>query len=424
MDARSLCPEPASGNRSSQDEKIKGQLNPLRFLHISSVFPPAFAYGGVPQAAFGLAAGLKQQGHENLVLTTDADGRGRLLVPSECLTEFKGLEVIYARRWRQNPYFYSPSLSRHIKQRAANFDIALVRGNWGYINWTVRSNLTEMGIPYLLYPEGTFDPWAIKRRRLRKMVYWRLIEKINYAHASGVVALCREEYNQVKIFVKSAQVEIIPNGIDLDIYHPNMDGNFSNMEFPGLGRRKFILFLSRLHVKKGLDILIPAFGKFLNYLTNTDDSPVLVVAGTGADSYVQKLKEIAGAAGVGSQIFFAGLVSGIDKLSLLQNCSFMVLPSRSEGLPMAPLEGMACGKAVIVTRNCNLPEIEEAEAGLLVDFSQEAMAQAMRKLWLNENQRRIMGERAVNLIKAKFTWPRVAEQTVAFCRRIIDEHRG
>lgn len=396
----------------------------MRFLHICSVFPPAFTYGGLPQTAFGLAAALKQQGHENLVLTTDADGRRRLPVPSDCLTEFKGLEVIYARRWRHNPYFYSPSLSRHIKQRAANFDIALVRGNWDYNNWTARRNLTEMGIPYLLYPEGIFEPWAMKRRRLKKMVYWRLIEKINYAHASGVVALTREESRQVKLFVKSAQVEVIPNGIDVDIYHPNKDGNFNDMEFSGLGRRKFILFLSRLHVKKGLDILIPAFGKFLSYLTNPDDAPVLVVAGTGADSYVQKLKQIAGAAGVGSQIFFPGLVSGMNKLSLLQNCSFMVLPSRSEGLPVAPLEAMACGKPVMVTRNCNLPEIEEAEAGLLVDFSQEALAQAMWKLWLNEDQRRIMGERAINLIKAKFTWPRVAEQTVAFCRRIIDEHRG
>ncbi len=399
----------------------------MKFLHICSYFLPAFIYGGVTQTAFGLAAGLKQQGHENLVLTTDAGGRGRLPVPSECLTEINGLEVIYARRWRHNPYFYSPSLSRHIKERAANFDIALVRGNWEYANWTARSNLTEMGIPYILYPEGIFDPWAINRRRLKKLVYWHLIEKINYAHASGVVALTREESGQVKRFLKSAQVEVIPNGIDVEIYHPNLDGDFTNMEFPGLGHRKFILFLSRLHVKKGLDILIPAFGKFLSYLTNPDDAPVLVVAGTplpGADSYVQKLKQIAEVAGVGSQIFFAGLVSGMNKLSLLHNCSFMVLPSRSEGLPVAPLEAMACGKPVIATRNCNLPEIEEAEAGLLVDFSQEALAQAMWKLWLNEDQRRIMGERAVNLIKAKFTWPRVAEQTVAFCRRIIDEHRG
>jgi len=396
----------------------------LRFLHICSVFPPAFTYGGLAQTAFGLAAALQQQGHENLVLTTDADGRGRLPVPADCLTEFKGLEVIYTRRWRHNPYFYSPSLSRHLKKRAANYDIALVRGNWDYTNWMVRRNLAEMGIPYLLYPEGIFEPWALKHRRLKKLVYWRLIEKINYSRASGVVALTREESRQVKRFVKSARVEVIPNGIDVDAYHPNLDGNFDDMEFPGLGRRKFILFLSRLHVKKGLDILIPAFGKFLNYLTNPDDAPVLVVAGTGADSYVQKLKEIAGAAGLGSQIFFAGLVSGMDKLSLLQNCSFMVLPSRSEGLPVAPLEAMACGKPVIATRNCNLPEIEAAEAGLLVDFSPEALAQAMWKLWLNEDQRRIMGERAVNLIKAKFTWPRVAEQTVAFCRRIIDERRG
>ena len=395
----------------------------MRFLHICSVFPPAFIYGGLAQTAFGLAAALKQQGHENLVLTTDADGRRRLPVPPDCLTEFKGLEVIYARRWRQNPYFYSPSLRRHIKQRATNFDIVLVRGNWDYTNWRARRNLTEMGIPYILYPEGIFEPWSLKRRRLKKLVYWRLIEKSNYARASGIVALTREESRQVKKFVKSAQVEVIPNGIDLDIYHPNRDGNFSDMEFPGLGRRKFILFLSRLHVKKGLDILIPAFGKFLNYLTNPDDSPVLVVAGTGADSYVQKLKEIVGAAGLGSQIFFAGLVSGMNKLSLLQNCLFMVLPSRSEGLPVAPLEAMACGKPVIATRNCNLPEIEEAQAGLLVDFSQEALAQAMWKLWMNEDQRRMMGERAINLIKAKFTWARVAQQTVAFCRRII-EHRG
>ncbi|HAY21123.1 MAG TPA: hypothetical protein DCY27_02940 [Desulfobacterales bacterium] len=395
----------------------------MKFLHITGVFPPAFGYGGVPLAAFGLAHGLMELGYDNLVLTTDANGSKRLPVISGQLTQYQDVPVIYTHRWGCNPYFYSPSLAERLRESVREFDLALVRGNWGYINLLARMHLPGLNVPYILYPEGTFDAWAMLQKRWKKLPYWHLIEKYNYHQAAGAVALTEAEYHQTKEYVPQISVEVIPNGINLADFYPAPDYGELAQRFPDLADRPFILFLSRLHYKKGLDVLFEALAEFLNSGQKSDQLPRLVVAGAGDQTFENNLRSQVAQLGLADQVKFTGMVTGLDKLCLLHHCSFLMLPSRSEGLPVAVLEALACAKPVIITPQCNLPEVAEAGAGLIVHLEPSVLAQGIYRMWKNSEERQVMGERAKKLIEDKFTWSSVAEKTVQFCQNILDDRK-
>jgi glycosyltransferase involved in cell wall biosynthesis len=392
----------------------------LRFLCVSAVFSPAFDYGGIPHIVQGLAEALISLGHPCQVLATSAGGARNLPVKLEEPTAYEGVPIIYTQRWRNNSYFYAPFLRKHLEALAPAYDIALVSGGWGYINMAARLTLPDSGLPYVVNPQGLFDPWAFRHKYLKKLLYWHLVEKRNYARAAGIVAMTDTEAAQIKGYVNEVPVRTIPNGVNLKHFQRLLGREELERSFPPLADSPYILFISRLHPKKGLDLLFPAFQRLLN-LCRKEDSPQpnLVVAGDGEQKYKRDLENLVQRLKIANHVMFTGLVTGDAKLALLQHCSFMVLPSRGEGLPMAVLETMACRKPVIITPGCYVPEVGRTGAGLEVELEVEPLAQAMRRLWNNPGLRREMGEKALTLVREKFTWEKVAKQTVQFCDHLL-----
>ena len=396
----------------------------MRFLCVSAVFPPAFDYGGVPFRVFGLAEALISRGHPCQVTATNAGGTSNLPVKADKPGNYMGVPVIYTERWRHNSYFYAPFMIKHLRQLAPLYDIALVSGGWGYINLAARLALPRMGLPYVLSPEGLFDPWAFRQKYLKKGLYWPLVEKRNYAGAAGIVALTDSEAAQVKEYINGVPVRVIPNGVNLKHFQPLASQGKPERSFPALANSPYILFLSRLHPKKGLDLLFPAFQQLLALCRQQDSpEPYLVVAGDGEQKYKHDLENLVQRLEIADRVLFTGLVTGDVKLTLLHHCSFMILPSRGEGLPMAVLETMACGKPVVITPGCYLPEVARTGAGLEVELEIEPLAQAMLRLWNTPGLRGEMREKALNLIKEKFTWGKIAEQTVQFCEHLLASRR-
>jgi glycosyltransferase involved in cell wall biosynthesis len=392
----------------------------VRFLFVSAVFPPAFDYGGIPHRVFGLAEALISLGHPCQVITTNAGGSQNLKVEVEKPTTYYGVPVIYTERWRNNSYFYAPRLIRHLRELAPFYDAALVSGGWGYINIAVRLSLPRVDLPYILNPEGLFDPWALRHKHLKKLIYWHLIERRNYMKAAGIVALTEFEADQARQYVPQVPIRVIPNGTNPEHFQCPGSKEALAAIFPVLANSPYILFLSRLHPKKGLDLLFPAFQRLLALCREHDSpEPYLVVAGDGEQQYKHDLENLVQRLEIRDRVLFTGLVIGEAKLALLHHCSFMVLPSRGEGLPMAVLEAMACGKPVVLTRGCYLPEVARAGAGLEVELEVEPMVEAMMQLWIDHGMRLEMGERASQLVAEKYTWHRIAEQTVNFCEQIL-----
>jgi glycosyltransferase involved in cell wall biosynthesis len=396
----------------------------VKFLFVSSVFHPASEYGGIPHRVYGLAAALISLGHSSQVVTTNAGGARNLQVKLEELTTYGKVPVIYTERWSHNSYFYAPRLLMHLRKLAPSCDMAVVSGGWSYLNLAVRRSLPRLDVPYVINPEGQFDPWAFRHKYLKKVLYWRLVEKYNYSRAAGIIALTDNEAGQVKQFVRGVPVQVIPNGVNLDDFQSPTGQEEWEKTFPELAHSPYILFLSRLHPKKGLDLLLPAFQRLLEQCREPQVlEPYLVVAGNGATGYEREIKALAHGLGIAHRVLFPGLITGTAKQALLQHCCFTVLPSRGEGLPIAVLESMACSKPVVITPACYLPEVARAGAGFEVELGVEQLAQAMLQLWNSPGMREEMGKQAVALVKEKFTWEKVAEQTVRFSEHLLAQRR-
>ena len=387
----------------------------MRFLLVCTTFPPAFVYGGPPRANLGLAQGLKRLGHEVLVITTDANGDKSLDVPKNVMTEVEGVPVIYLSCWHPKSYFFTPRLASEIAARRGQWDIGLLRGQWTYFNLLGSRLLSAMRMPYVVYPEGCLEPWALHHKGWKKVLYWRLVEKQVYAHAAGVVSLTRREAEQVEAATHHRNVAIIPNGVSVEALR---NASSDSIVLPhGLANKRLILFMSRIHRGKGLDLLVQAFGR----ISEEHPNYILGIAGPSVDAeYDRKVRNFIMSFGLQERVVFIGPVYGQQRFALLRAADVFVLTSHSEGLPMAVLEAGACGVPVLITRACNLPEFEQAGAGIFVEASVDSVTDGLRRMLADEGERRKMGARANELVSTRFTWDRVAEQTAAFCSSLLD----
>jgi len=386
----------------------------MHFVIVTPYFAPAFVYGGPVRSSLGLAKGLREVGHSVLVVTTNANGSVNFseFRPDQYET-YDGIQVLYLQRAGPRSYFWAPQLSRCLNQVLDRTDVAILRGTWTYFNWRAASLLWERRIPYLQYILGTFDPWALNYHRLRKWLYWLFIERRNYTKASGIIALSESEAAQARRLGLTCPISVIPNGVDF----AELDYDIPPIEvlYPTLAGRQYILYMGRIHPKKGIERLISAFAALLKRYQDI----VLVIAGAGDLRYETALREYIDKCSVGDRVLMAGLVLGAERVALLKSAYMFVLPSFSEGLPMSALEAMACGIPVIVTPQCYLPEVQAEGAGLVVENDPVTLAQAMIQLLDAPDLRSHMAERAYRLARQHYSWRSAAQKVASFAARVM-----
>jgi poly(glycerol-phosphate) alpha-glucosyltransferase len=202
---------------------------------------------------------------------------------------------------------------------------------------------------------------------------------------------------------------VIPNGVDLpDVGEINAKTQPAN--------RKTLLYLGRLHPKKNISNLIRAWNETFNSQRGSGDRWVLAIAGWDQGGYESELKHIA----AGPSVVFLGPQFGADKSEFYRTCDAFILPSLSEGLPMAVLEAWAHAKPVLITPECNLPEGFEANAALRIGTTPEEIAAGLKVLReMSDNDRSQMGNRGRALVSTRFAWARIGEQTRDVCDWVL-----
>jgi glycosyltransferase involved in cell wall biosynthesis len=165
-----------------------------------------------------------------------------------------------------------------------------------------------------------------------------------------------------------------------------------------------------------LDLLLPAFSRAARQFPDH----MLVIAGPDEAGMTPELTRMAREGGVESRVLFTGPVYGATKIGLLRQAQLFALTSYSEGLPLAVLEAMDCGVPVLLTTACNLPEVAEAEAGLVVSPTIMDLAQGLTSMLAANNWCREMGLRGKDLIASRFTWDKIALQTLNLCTDILN----
>jgi poly(glycerol-phosphate) alpha-glucosyltransferase len=276
--------------------------------------------------------------------------------------------------------------------------------------------------PYLIAPRGMLDPWAVRNSGWKKKIAGHWFEYAHLRDCPCLHALCEEEAQAFRLFGLKNPIAIIPNGIHLP---PEQPTETPPPPWHGIAQaegKNILLFIGRIHPKKGLPLLLDAFAQVRSQSPDLANRWSIVIAGYDQVGHLQELKTQAAQLGLADHVHFVGPVNGALKDAALRHAHAFTLPSYSEGLPMSVLEAWAYGLPVVMTPQCNLPSGFSSGAAVRVETNAVSVADGLRKLLeMAPAERRSMGDKGRALAASTFTWDKIAAQTVEVYRWLLDQ---
>jgi poly(glycerol-phosphate) alpha-glucosyltransferase len=311
---------------------------------------------------------------------------------------------------------YAPRLKKALF--ALDLDILQLHGLWMYPTVAALAWHRRTGRPFLVNPHGMLDEWAVKNSRWKKRIAGWSYENASLRQAACIRALCASEAKSIRAYGLRNPVCVIPYGIDLPAACPACMPPWAGRIESG---KKVLLYLGRLHPKKGLLNLLRAWAEVRNLAWPEAGSWELAIAGWDQNGHEAELKTLARELGLVRNVHFLGPQFGETKASAYHHADAFVLPSFSEGLPMVILEAWAHGRPALMTPACNLPEGFRAEAAIPIETGVHNIVGGLEVLFsMNQQERRAMGARGRELVAARFTWLASAAAMGAVQEWILD----
>lgn len=308
---------------------------------------------------------------------------------------------------------FSPKLGRALE--AQRFDVIHQHGVWQAFSAAVSRIRRRKGTPVMISPHGMLDPWAVRNSAWKKRIASALYERENLAGAACIHALNAAEAAAVRTFGLKNQIAIVPNGTSL----------------PPVGKRpaaaswwppgRVLLFLGRIHPKKGIAELVAAFSQLRNYSPELASDWRLVVAGWDDGGHLAEIVALTESLGLSGHVVFPGALFGEEKDSAYANADAFILPSYSEGLPMTVLEAWSWAVPVFMTAACNLPDGFAARAAIEIETQPKRItsvlteALAAEPAWL-----RGFGERGRRLVERRYLWNSIVDTHIDVYRWMIE----
>ena len=279
-----------------------------------------------------------------------------------------------------------------------------IHGLWQRSTSTAAHLARSQRKPYVISAHGMLESWALANKKWKKDIYAALFERRNLRGAACLHALTGAEARDYRNFGLTNPIAVIPNGVEVPL---GVSPDAFLERFPALDGKSLILFLGRIHFKKGLDILADAWAKVAPRFPEAH----LVVAGPDFENTQGRLQRQLEALSLSSRVTFTGMLQGNQKWSALAAADGFILPSYSEGLSVSVLEAMGMGLPVIVTEQCNLPEVEEQHCGWMIQpRAAEVESALISLLQLSLRDRQLLGQNGRRLIAERYTWPVVGRQ--------------
>ena len=277
-------------------------------------------------------------------------------------------------------YGYNAALARWLKSEVKRFDAVVVSGIWMYHSFITRAAAGTAGVPYLIYVHGALDPWFKKyypAKHLKKTLYWKLIEARVFQDAARVIFTTEEE----RVLARNAfrpyrcVEQVISYGT---AQPPHGTGGVVERQFrlsmPELKNDPYLLYLGRIHEKKGIDLVIKAFGEE-PLLAQTH----LVIAGPDGSAAAASLRELAKQSPAKERIHWIGPIYSERKWGAIRGADALVLPSHCENFGISVAEALGCGVPVLISNKVNIwREVESSGAGLVEDDDRSGTALLLR----------------------------------------------
>jgi len=384
----------------------------MKVLHIVLSYIPAYRHGGPIASVHALNKALVKVGAEVTVYTTDVDGRSTLDVPLGKEVVMDGVKVVYFPITCR-PWIYSRRLHQALAAHTGEFDVIHITSVFLSASTLGARYAKKFSVPYVISPRGSLmkEPLAMKSAFLKRL-YLALIEGRNLSGAAAVhftVEKERDEYLAAGFPMKKGVV--ISNAYEA---REQRDAPVDVRQKLGIPKEApIVLSLGRITWKKGFDTLIPAFKQVRERISTA----VLVIAGNDEEGYKETVEKLITNNQLQNSVIFAGMVLGAEKDALLEAATAFALPSYSENFGMAPVEAMAHGTAVVITKNVGIADdVERAGAGIVVGEKTEdedrvdKFADALVKALENERKGKSMGARGRTLVREWYVPAKVAEQ--------------
>ena len=395
----------------------------MRVLH---VIPSVSGLRGGPSQAVLELAALQQAGCEVQIATTNDHGPGLMDVPLGDPVAFQGAPVRFFPRSSPplrplREFAYSGAFAPWLREHLREFDLLHVHSLFSYLPSTAMRIARRMGAPYIVRPSGLLCRWSLQQSRWRKRLFLALQDRANLNGSAAIEFTAEHERDEAAGLGLAAPSFVMPYGLHLPARLPEARTELR-------GRRKLppdeplVLFLSRLHPKKGVQHLIPAAASLAGLHRFT-----VLVAGSGAASYEAELRGLVAQHGLTHRVRFVGFAEGEFKDLLLQGADVFVLPSYSESFAIAVMEALAVGLPVVTTPGVPLASlVENHDLGWICAAEPADLAEAMRCALASlrdDAQVAARAARARSLVARNFTWEIIAARMHQVYEALLHKQR-
>jgi glycosyltransferase involved in cell wall biosynthesis len=272
------------------------------------------------------------------------------------------------------------------------FDIFHGHGIWQKPIHSMSKLARLNDIPYIISPRGMLEPWALNQRKLKKKIALLLYQYKDISAATCIHCTAQMEAEHIRMLGFKNPIAIIPNGLDLSEYLISKKNHTL---------KKTLLFLSRIHPKKGIELLINAWGEIAKDIRK--DWQVKIV-GNGEKDYILQLINLISKKDLSNEIKFIDPVFGKDKITIFKSADLFVLPTYSENFGIVVAEALACCVPVITTKGTPWEDLSKFNAGWWIDIGEEELKIALIKaMYLSDEERRQMGINGRKLIEMNYT---------------------
>jgi glycosyltransferase involved in cell wall biosynthesis len=380
-----------------------------RILHaIRSVNP---AGGGPIEGIKQLTVANLRHGHHVEVVTLDA--------PSDPWVKDCPIQC-HAMGPSLLGYGYSPRFVPWLRANHRHFDAVIVNGLWQYSSYGVWRALAGTPVPYFVFPHGMLDPWFKRTypiKHLKKWLYWPWADYRVLRDAAAVLFTCDEERRLARqsFWLYKCDEFVINYGTAAPTGDATVQCRAFLERFPQLADKRSLLFLGRVHVKKGPDLLFRAFASVLARMPRPSTQNVqLVMAGPNDHAYGREMARLVHELGLDDRVTWTGMLSGDQKWGAFHAADAFVLPSHQENFGIAVAEALACGVPVLISNQVNIwREIHHDNAGLVETDDLTGTVRLLEN-WLTTDRLvwDAMKTRARSCFQKRFDIERTAESLV------------
>ena len=368
----------------------------MKILHIIPCYKPAYVYAGVIESVSRLCEALVEAGQTVHVFTTTANGKTELEVKPGVKTDVHGVQVIYFRRLTKDPTHVSPALWMHLWRNGNKYDVIHIHSWWNILVVIAAWICILRGLKIIISPRGMLTSYIFNSTRTATKKWLHKLVGKHELSRSVLHATALSEFDECTKLIKGWKGFVLPNILFLSTININ---RITNASFT-------LLFLSRIHPKKGLELLFQA-------LKDLPFSVRLRIGGSGDEGYVAKLKAYAEQLGIASKLEWLGWKNREEKFVELMQSDCFILTSHNENFANVVIESLHVGTPVIISEEVGLaPFVRDNHLGWVTSLNANAIHEAIKDAYADVAQREFVNKSGRAIISRSFDPPVLIEQYI------------